>query len=52
MCYLVNQWSSVGVTLQQHAGPQLWVFAANQVARQALEQGILIADLMLKEKKI
>lgn len=43
--YLVNKWSSVGVTLQQHAGPQLRIFAADQVAGQALEQGVLIADL-------
>ena len=50
--HLVNEWSSEGVGLQQHAGPQVRVFAAHQVARQALEQGVLIADLTLKEVKV
>lgn len=44
--YLVNKWPSVGVALQQHTGPKLWVFAPDQVARQALEKGVLIAYLM------
>lgn len=48
--YLVNEWSSVGVALQQHTGPQLRVFAADQVARQALEEGVLIADLQRKQE--
>lgn len=48
--YLINEWSSVWVALQQHAGPQIRVFAADQVARQALEEGVLIADLISKEQ--
>lgn len=44
--YLVNKWSSVGVALQQHTGPKLRIFATDQVARQALEKGVLIAHLM------
>lgn len=43
--YLVNEWSSEGVGLQQHAGPQVRVSATDQVARQTLEQGVLIAHL-------
>lgn len=42
---LVNQGSSVGVGLQQDAGPQLWVFATHQVAGETLEQGVLVANL-------
>ncbi len=49
--YLVNEWSSVGVALQQHAGPQIRVFTADQVARQALEEGVLIADLIKKKEQ-
>lgn len=30
--YLVNEWSSEGVALQQHTGPKVRVFAADQVA--------------------
>ena len=48
--YLVNEWSSEGVALEQHASPQLGVFATDQIARKALEQGVLIADLMSKKK--
>lgn len=44
--YLVNKRPPVGVALQQHTGPQLGIFAPDQVARQALEKGILIAHLM------
>lgn len=36
--YLVNEWSSEGVAFQQHASPKIGVFAADQVARQALEE--------------
>lgn len=43
--YLVDKWSSEGVALQQHAGPELGVFATDQVARQALEKGVLVAHL-------
>lgn len=50
--YLVDEWSSEGVALQQHTGPQVRVFAAHQVARQALEQGVLIANLKEKEHKL
>lgn len=48
--YLVNEWSSEGVALQQHASPQIRVSAADQVARQALEEGVLIADLIRKQQ--
>lgn len=44
--YLVNKRPSVGVALQQHTGPKLGIFAPDQVARQALEKGILIANLV------
>jgi len=46
--YLVDQGSSVRVGLQQHTGPQLRVLAAHQVARQTLEQRVLIANLRTK----
>lgn len=49
--YLVNEWSSEGVAFQQHTSPKIRVFAADQVARQALEEGVLIADLMMEKKK-
>lgn len=48
--YLVNEWTSEGVALQQHTGPQLGIFATDQVAGQALEKGVLIADLKRKQK--
>lgn len=43
--YLVNKGPSVGVGLQKHTGPELWVSAAHQVTGQTLEQWVLIAHL-------
>lgn len=53
MCilYLINKWSSERVALKKHTGPQLRVFASDQVARQALEEGVFIANLMRKGYK-
>lgn len=43
--YLVNKGPLVGVGVQKHAGPELWVSAAHQVTGQTLEQRVLIAHL-------
>ena len=43
--HLVDERPPEGVGLQQHAGPKLGVLAADQVAGQALEQRVFIADL-------
>lgn len=43
--YLVNKGPSVGVGLQKHTGPKIWVSAAHQVTGQTLEQRVFIAHL-------
>lgn len=44
-CHLVNEGPPVAVGLQQDAGPQLRVLAANKITGQTLEQRVLVAHL-------
>lgn len=43
--YLVYQWPSVGVALQENTGPQIRVLTTHQIPRQTLEEGVFIAHL-------